>query len=357
MRILHVLNTGKYSGAENVVITLIHALKGTAECAYVSPDGPIRKILEENRISFYPVSTKATNARELKRIIAEFKPDIIHTHDYNAGIMAVLTGTKLPIINHLHNNTPWLRTLCGKSIVYGLSCFRYQKIFIVSDSVMDEFVFGKWFRNKSKMVGNPIDLNKIRQKADEEMDESLVSKAKTDIAFLGRLSPQKNIFFLLDILQEVKKEIPNITLSVIGTGELQEEFESRIEEFRLTENVIEFGFQNNPYPFLKQAKIMCMPSKWEGFGLAAVEALTLGLPVVAARVGGLQTIVNNSCGKLCNTKMEYVDEILQLLSDKGYYCSKANGAIRRAGEYDNLNIYREVMVNTYTELSSGKVVK
>lgn len=357
MRILHILNTGRYSGAENVVITLIHALEGTAECAYVSPDGPIRKILEENRIAFYPVSTKATNAKDLKRIIAEFKPDVLHTHDYNAGIMAVLTGTKLPIINHLHNNTPWLKTLGIKSFVYGLSCLRYQKIFTVSDSVMDEFVFGERFRKKSEMVGNPINLSRIRQKADEAIDESLASKAKTDIAFLGRLSPQKNIFFLLEILREVKKVLPSVSLSVIGTGELREEFEAKIVELDLSENVVQFGFQSNPYPLLKQAKIMCMPSKWEGFGLAAVEALSLGVPVVAAKVGGLQTIINDACGKLCNTKMEYVDEILHLLSDENYYNSKVRGAICRADEYDNLKTYKDVMVNTYTELSSSKVVK
>ena len=47
MKVLHVLNTGKYSGAENVAITLIHALEGDVECAYTSPDGPIKEILKE----------------------------------------------------------------------------------------------------------------------------------------------------------------------------------------------------------------------------------------------------------------------------------------------------------------------
>lgn len=350
MRILHVLNTGKYSGAENVVITLIHALEGTAECAYASPDGPIRKILEENCITFYPVSTKATNAKELKKIITEFKPDIIHTHDYNAGIMAVLTGTRLPIVNHLHNNTPWLRLLCGKSVAYGLSCLRYQKIFTVSDSVMNEFIFGNWFRAKSEMVGNPIALNRIRQKSNAQMDEALVSKAKTDIAFLGRLSPQKNVFFLLDVLQEIKKQLPNVTLSVIGTGELRKDFEARIKELDLSENVVLFGFQNNPYPLLKQAKVMCMPSKWEGFGLAAVEALALGLPVVAANVGGLSAIVNDTCGRICETKGEYVSEIIQLLKEENYYNIKAAGAMRRANDYDNLEEYHRIMISTYSKL-------
>ena len=64
MKVLHVLNTGKYSGAENVVITLIHALDGKVECAYASPDGPIREILESEKIVFVPSATVATNAKE-----------------------------------------------------------------------------------------------------------------------------------------------------------------------------------------------------------------------------------------------------------------------------------------------------
>ena len=55
-----------------------------------------------------------------------------------------------------------------------------------------------------------------------------------------------------------------------------------------------------------------MPSLWEGFGLAAVEALTLGLPVVCSGAGGLCDIVNDSCGKICKTLDEYVSELVAM---------------------------------------------
>lgn len=78
----------------------------------------------------------------------------------------------------------------------------------------------------------------------------------------------------------------------------RDKYGARIEELGLVHVIRLYGFQKNPYIYLKQAKVMCMPSKWEGFGLAAVEALALGKPVIAAPVGGLNDIINDNCGKL-----------------------------------------------------------
>lgn len=347
MKVLHVLNTGYYSGAENVVITLIHTIEGQVECAYASPYGPIEEILKEEKIQYFPMTSKAVNANELKRIISAYKPDLIHTHDFNAGVMTCLTGTEIPIINHLHNNTPWLQTFCLKSLVYFASCVRYKKILTVSNSVMEEFIFGKWLKKKSQVVGNPINLEKIRRKA---MAENLINE-QSDVIFLGRLSPPKRPVFFLEIIAETVKTIPNIKVAMVGNGELQEEVEAKIQDLKLEKNVKLYGFQKNPYGLLMASKVMCMPSAWEGFGLAAVEAMAFGKPVVAAPVGGLQEIVTNSAGKKCNTLKEFQDELVALLTDTDYYVQKANAAMSRANEYDNSVQYAERICQIYNSLA------
>jgi glycosyltransferase involved in cell wall biosynthesis len=116
------------------------------------------------------------------------------------------------------------------------------------------------------------------------------------------LTPQKNIFFLLEILKDLKVLKPDMTVSIVGEGELRKEFEDKISEYNLQDNITLYGFQKNPYPYIMAAKVMCMPSAWEGFGLAAVEGMALGKPVVAAPVGGLTSIIDDSCGKLCSKK-------------------------------------------------------
>lgn len=343
MRVLHVLNTGKYSGAENVVITLIHALEGTVDCAYASPDGPIKEILEEENIKYFSVHAPAINAKELKKIIKSFNPDIIHTHDFNAGIMACLTGSRVPIINHLHNNTPWLRKVCIKSFVYALSCVRYQKILTVSESVMQEYVFGNKMIKKTQVVGNPVSVSDIRNKADEPG----ILRDATDVIFLGRLSKQKNPSLFLEIVEEMVKVLPNIKVAIVGNGELYEQIQGAIEEKKLGKNITLYGFQKNPYGLLKASKVMCMPSVWEGFGLAAVEALTFGKPVIATPVGGLKDIVTDRCGKLCRGKSEFSSEIVELLSNEKYYNLKSCGALLRCADYDNVDKYSEIIKNVY----------
>lgn len=340
LKVLHILNSNSYSGAENVVITIINNMKDKVEGIYLSREGSIRKVLEENNIQFYGV--EKLSVRELKRICVEVRPDIIHAHDFTAGIVSASSIFDIPIINHLHNNSPWIKKVSIKSIVYGLSCFRYQSILTVSKSVMDEFIFGKYFGRKSQVIGNPICVEKIVQ-----MSSYAEIKDSSDIVFLGRLTSPKNPLFFLEIMYELRMVIPNVKVTVIGDGELRSQIETKIEELDLKENINLYGFQKNPYGLLRAGKILCMPSLWEGFGLAAVEAFALGKPVVAAPVGGLKDLVTEDAGKLCETKEMFVNELIRLLSDKDYYEKKSEAAQTRANELDNMETYISLIYKKY----------
>lgn len=339
-KVLHILNTGSYSGAENVVISIISNMSENVDSVYLSKEGSIREILEDRNISFYPVNKLAI--KELKKAVEEIKPDIIHAHDFTAGIMSAISIWKVPIINHLHNNSPWIKSVGVKSIVYAISTLRYARILSVSESVMNEFVFSAICKHKSKVVGNPIDVKKIKN--------SIKNKnvcEPYDIAFLGRFSVEKNPIFFLEIIYELKKIIPNIKAKMIGDGELRKQIENKIDKLALKENVELLGFQSNPYEYLYQAKILCMPSLWEGFGLAAVEAFALGKPVVASPVGGLVNIVNDSCGRLCETRDAYVEEITRLLKDEIYYRAKSIKSFDKSRALDNTSSYLNAIYDAY----------
>jgi glycosyltransferase involved in cell wall biosynthesis len=340
-----------YSGAENVAITLINSVKERVNSVYVSPDGSITEIVEQNGIKHYAV--EKVTVSNIRKAIGDIQPDIIHAHDFTAGTICAIASGKIPVINHLHNNSPWIKKLSIKSVVYALTCFKYKRILTVSNSVMNEFVFGKIFRNKTVVVGNPINLSTIREKANQQLPIQAAQKAAVDIVFVGRLTPQKNIFFLLEILKDLKEWKPDLTVSIVGDGELRNEFEYKIAEYKLQDNITLYGFQDNPYPYIKSAKVMCMPSAWEGFGLAAVEGLALGKPVVAAPVGGLTSIIDDSCGKLCSEKKDYVSEVYRLLTDDCYYSSKSKGSVNRAGYFDNIKEYSNKIIKIYEDITGG----
>ncbi|MBP2623959.1 glycosyltransferase [Streptococcus oricebi] len=343
IKVVHILNTGKFSGAENVVLTLMEEMRQQVDATYVSLDGEIEEILRKNNLPYYGLET--LNVKKLKKAISNLQPDIIHAHDFTAGVIASLSTFTIPIINHLHNNAPWIKSLGPRSLLYALSCLRYKKILTVSPAVLQEFIFGNFFSSKSLVVGNPMNLEKIRKLTREKvLDEQF------DLVFLGRLTPQKKPILFLEIVRELKMQYPDIKAVMVGDGELRKEVEEKIKDLQLAENVRLVGFQVNPYIYLSASKMMCMPSAWEGFGLAAVEALTLGVPVIASPVGGLKDIVRPDCGALCEDKGEFVAEISNLLSSGEKLARKSLQAHKRANDFDNLEAYTDSMLALYSQL-------
>lgn len=125
LKVMHILCMTTYSGAENVAITLINSLKDKVHSVYVSPNGPIRDIVIKNGIEHYAI--EKVDIKSVRKAITDIQPDIIHAHDFTAGVLCAFTAGKIPVINHLHNNSPWIKHLSVKSLLYGVTCFRYKK--------------------------------------------------------------------------------------------------------------------------------------------------------------------------------------------------------------------------------------
>ena len=81
-KVMHILNSSAYSGAEKVVITIIKNMPQEYKCCYVSPEGTIRKQLQKNDILYFGINR--LSIRELRKILKEYQPDIIHAHDCRA---------------------------------------------------------------------------------------------------------------------------------------------------------------------------------------------------------------------------------------------------------------------------------
>ncbi|MFQ7302005.1 MAG: glycosyltransferase [Beduini sp.] len=348
IKVLHVLNTSTYSGAENVAISIINQTKNNVNSYYASLDGSISEVLEENKIKFY--SMQKLTVRNLKKIIQLTNPDVIHAHDYTATIISTLCFPQAKIVSHIHNNSPWIKKRGVYSIVFFVSSLFVSKILTVSNSIEEEYVFSKFIRHKIKCISNPIDVTRIINQANE-----IKYFNSFDYIYLGRITDQKNPDLLFDIIEKTVKIKNDVKVAIIGEGDLYQLFKKRISDSNFVENVTIFGFQSNPYPILKKSKALCLPSKWEGFGLVAIEAMALGVPVVCSGVGGLKDIVTNQCGKICNQLNDYVCELYELLSDNDYWEKKHKCALSQAKQLDNskeyycqlLEVYKRVLERKY----------
>ena len=135
IRILHVLSSHIYSGAENVVCQIISMFRSDPdyEMVYCSPDGPIREALEARQVSYVPIEKVCR--REIQRVIAEVSPNLVHAHDVRASIVCAMAaggvgGNRLPIISHIHACFDSMTKISAKSLSYLLFSGSFKKIFL-----------------------------------------------------------------------------------------------------------------------------------------------------------------------------------------------------------------------------------
>ena len=306
IRVMHLLSSASYSGAEHVALDLIRMLSTGVESVYVSPAGAIDAILKKRGILHIALPSMSYGA--VLRAMLDFCPNIIHAHDYRASCIAALLPFRGKIISHIHNNNVWATKINLRTLLYTGLMWRYFKIVVVSQPVIDEFVFRGIFKKKAVVIKNVIDEADIFGRSREiPYSEEL----RCDFLFLGRLSKEKDPSRFLRLIAEAKKEKKDIKAVMVGDGPMKESLLKYIHQMALESNVHMKGFQENPYPYIRYARALLMTSSWEGFGLAALEAMLLGCPVLATPVGGLQKLVGSyDAGALCHTDEDFLSRML-----------------------------------------------
>ena len=249
---------------------------------------------------------------------------------------------KIPIISHLHSNPPWQKSVNIKSIFFATRIHYFDKIYGVSQSVYDEFVFRKLYKNKFEVLPNIIDKNNILDLSKED-----VATEDFSILFVGRLTAPKNPLYFLNIIFELKNRGYKIKALMLGDGELRTECEQYIAEKHLKHEVKLYGFVDNPYPFMKKAKVLVVPSVYEGFGLVAIEAMLLGTPVVCSNVGGLKDIVDNECGGVCLNMNDYICKIVEIVNSESTVYSELD---KKAEKFCNIEKYKECLHLQYASI-------
>ena len=344
MKVIELMSTDDYSGAENVAITIYKELEDINEMYYATRGGKIENFLKEKKVTNV-IKINKLSISEIKRIEKEYKPDIIHAHDYRASVLAAIACKNATVIAHLHNNAPWLKNIFHPfTWLFLFGSFKINKILTVSNSIEKEYIFSRIIRKKLYSISNPISMKKIYEQVDDDWEKEY------DVCFVGRLTKPKNPLKFIDIINELVSMKPDIVVNIIGDGELKSECIDKIKEYNIEKNVKMSGFLKNPYNEMKKSKIFCLTSEWEGYGLVAFEALALGLPAVVSKVGGLTEIVNNSCGALCLNNQEFIKEIYRMLTDNKELTRKSVEAKKRAEEISNLDEYILKLNKIYNEI-------
>ena len=282
---------------------------------------------------------------DVLKIVASTKPNIIHSHDKSSGLWSrglKLFFPKVKVIHHyrgLHyKHFSPLKQKCYFVIERFLSCLSYRLVHVSAS----EAALGRELRladqSKQIVIHNGVENKQESSEFlallgddDTSTTESLLDKKNEadEIEFsktlftgvtIARFCYQKNLEDSFLIIAEVVKWMPDFQFIVVG-GEDEYSKESvmnRLEELEITKNVVLTGFQKNVLKFLEQADFYLSTARWEGLPTGILEAMMIGLPIVASKITGNVDVVDSDNGYLfpLEDKQKFVDAILELSKDQ-----------------------------------------
>ena len=339
MKVLHLLNSNRFSGAENVACQIVNMFRTdqNIEMIYVSPDGEIREALRERNVRYVPISKMTI--KEVKRVIKVEKPDVVYAHDMRASVIAAFSCGNIKLISHIHNNAFDSRKMSVKSLAYLVAARKVDHIFWVSEEAFRDYKFCEKLGSKSSVLCNIIDIGQLRNRM--SLDQSCYDN---DIVYVGRLAYPKNPHRLIRVINDVISILPETRVTIVGTGELEEEVKVLVKAYNLENNVKFVGFMANPLKIMHDSKVMLMTSRWEGTPMCALEAMALGVPIVSTPTDGLNKLIDHGVtGFVSDDDKKLVDYLVALISHKELRKSLSDNSLEAAiGVNDMVRYKREI---------------
>lgn len=359
MKILHIINSLETGGAEKLLVDTLslYAARGL-KVDLLLLNGVRHPFLEElaqkNCCRIFSLGTSSLyHPKYIFKIIPFLrKYDLAHIHLFPANYYAVLakifSGSKIKLIFTEHNSSnrrmasPFFRKL--DSYFYNI----YSKVVAISDGV--KMALSAHIKDASKIVviENGVNLARVYK-----------APLSADIKLLFPLVNTKLLLqvggFRLEKDQDTTirslLHLPDTYhLLLVGDGARKKELSALVSRLSLHCRVHFLGKRTDVFSILKSVDCVVVSSHWEGFGLAAVEGMAAGKPVVASNVTGVSDVLKGA-GILfpLGDDKKLAAEIIHLCEDKAHYDKIVEQCLSRAQQYDistmvakHISLYEEL---------------
>jgi glycosyltransferase involved in cell wall biosynthesis len=374
MNILHVIPTLKKGGAERLVLDICRALQRResmqVKLLLLYDENEYRFLSESLDVevtpSFYRfhVAAKAeSDFTAYRELIHRYKPDVIHTHLFEAEFFTrhcLFSGVKY--ITHLHDNMVQFESLRMATLLHKTRFTNWlekRDLIRAYRSCANSFIANSedtaaYFRqnipadltNRIIVLDNAIDLDRfpfmVRKPPAEEI--TLVST--------GSLVPKKNHGFLIHVVSALKSMNQNVKLTILGDGPLHQKLAREIAAAGLQDEITLPGKVDDVAQYLFAANVYVHAATYEPFGLAIVEAMATGLPVVCLDGKGNRGIVDDGLNGYMLKEPDpkrFAEKISRLAGDREAYATFSLNAGTKARRF-SITDYTDKLVSLYQNL-------
>lgn len=368
-KILQCITLSETGGAQQIVKYLCEGLSREKKLILTTaPNGELVEWAKGMGIKVYSLSNMKRRPSpfddlmtmiQLTSIIRREKPDIVHCHSWKAGVLgriaAFLCGVK-SIYLTVHG---WSVLSYSNHAVKAIFIFIEKLLALISTKLIcvceEDRVLGCQLKiaSNEKFCTIYNGIEDIRNKESKSIREkyNLPEKAIV-IGSVARLAPQKRCLEAVEIMADVIKQSEDIYFIFIGDGPLYGRMNKAVKEFGIEHRFILAGNQNDVPSYLNSMDIFLLLSNYEGLPVSILEAMSMGIPVIASNVGGVCELIEDGVNGYLVSHNE--DEIIQKLRFliENENLRKSFGAKSRERFLEKFTV--EKMIEGYRQLYEGK---
>ncbi|MDK2771044.1 MAG: N-acetyl-alpha-D-glucosaminyl L-malate synthase BshA [Flavobacterium sp.] len=283
---------------------------------------------------------------KLVDMIKLYEIDLLHVHyaiphayaGYMAKQMLAEEGIYIPMVTTLHGTDI---TLVGKHPFYKpavtFSINNSDIVTSVSKSLRDDTYKLFDIKKEIKVVPNFIEIVKSEAAKHLPCSRSLMAdEGEKIVTHISNFRKVKRIEDVIDIFYKIQLKVPS-RLMMVGDGPEKEKAEQRCIDLKIHDKVVFFGNSNEIDKILCYSDLFLLPSETESFGLAALEAMACGVPVISSNSGGLPEVnIDGKTGYLSDVGNieEMSQNAIQILSDENRLLNFKKNALENAKNFD-----------------------
>lgn len=313
IRVVLLTTTVDFGGIEKVVLTLFRHIDRDVEffpIVFARTDNRDRTFLDQlEGLGFSPrmlyvnenrllVLNPVRNVAETIAILRKERFDLIHSHGYRADLIALPLARYfgVPVVSTCHGFTSNDRrlSLYARLNVMFLRCF--NRVIAVSARMRDDLVDKGLKLSRIDVIPNAVEsvCDTAIQSARQSLRDRLkIKEDEFTFGFVGRLSEEKGLAYLLGALGRRPPAESRWRLLVVGDGPRRRELEESAAQAGLADHVVFAGFHSDASPWFSAMDAFVLPSLTEGTPMALLEAMAHRVPVIASAVGGVPAILSD----------------------------------------------------------------